>query len=152
MEWQQVSADFVPDGSLRDIYVLRATPSDWQNVVDELRSFDPPPVFLIDGEAAEMPENIEEILAARISCSPMLQIDLGKINLNCHFFGGENIEFDLDPNEVTGQREFDALLNFMRFLGSTTGKIVVLTPENFLIAPILRCSPHSDEIEWLPRA
>jgi len=51
------------------------------------------------------------------------------MQLNCHFFQNDDIELDLDPREVTGQAQLDALLEFMRDIGRTTSASVVLTPK-----------------------
>jgi hypothetical protein len=58
-----------------------------------------------------------------------------------HFFGEFEIEFDLDPREVTGQPEFDDVVAFMGRLAAATGKVAVMTPENTHDAPFLSVAP-----------
>jgi hypothetical protein len=76
---------------------------------------------------------------------------IGKTVLNCHFFGVDEIEFDLDPREIGDSDQFERLVGFMRLLGELTGKVVLLTPENFKERPILRYSPDTRQIVWIPR-
>ena len=58
------------------------------------------------------------------------------MQLACHFFTADEIEFDFVP--AIGEPELRAILNLMADLGDLTGKVVVLTPENMREAPIFR--------------
>jgi hypothetical protein len=150
MKWPQIAPDFKPDGSLRDINVVATSLSDWQNVLDSVRGFEPSPTYSVNGVPTELPSRVEEAFKSRSVASPRLSLSLGTITLNCHFFQESDIEFDFDPAEVHGQDQLDALASFMRRLGKVTGKVVVLTPENAMEIPILRYSPDGDEVEWVP--
>jgi hypothetical protein len=150
MDWKQIAGDFEADGSLRDIYVLGTTLVDWQNVIAGLYKFDPPPIFKINDVPTEIPLDIQEIFNMRSLASTLLSFPLGKMHLNCNFFQDDEIEFDLDPAEVDGQQEIDRLETFMRYLAKTTNKMVILTPENTKETSILRCSPESGEVIWVP--
>jgi hypothetical protein len=151
MEWRQIAPDFAFDGSWRDIYVLDTTLSDWQVVLDMLRQLDPAPIFRVDGVAKAIPDRAEGAFESRASAGALLSVSIGKAVLNCHFFGVDEIEFDLDPREIGDSDQFERLVAFMRLLGELTGKVVLLTPENFKESPILRYSPDTRQIVWVPR-
>lgn len=151
MEWRQIAPDFVFDGSWRDIYVLDTTLSDWQVVLDRLRRLEQTPVYRVDGTAKAIPDRVEDAFETRGSAGVLLSFSIGKAVLNCHFFGVGEIEFDLDPRDISDSDQFERLGWFMRLLGELTGKVVLLTPENFKERPILRYSPDNRQIVWVPR-
>lgn len=142
------SADFEFEGSWRDIYVFGATISDWRSVIDALRRWNPAPEFSIFGEASKLPERVEDIFHGEWH-GAFLSFEVGKVRLNCHFHDEDPIEFHLDPREVAGPDEVDALVGFMEMLGRMTGKIVALTMENCPEAMIFRYSPESDKVGWI---
>jgi hypothetical protein len=149
MDWPRILADFEPDGSLRDIYVLGTTRAHWQRLLDGLRRWTPAPTLMLGGEPAAIPERIEEIFAASREVGALLSLDIGTGPLNCHFFVEDEIEFDLDPRDVAGPAAVQALIRFMAFVGEATDKAVVLTTENSREAAILRYCPDRKEVEWI---
>ena len=44
----------------------------------------------------------------------MLSIFVSGVTINCHFLFSEEIELDIDPREVKGQFEHEAVLEFFR--------------------------------------
>src|SRR5271155_5766071 len=102
MDWKQVAPDFLPDGGLRDIYVLEATLLDWQAVLDAVRGFEPPPIFYtIDGMAMELPWRVDAIFENRQNARPLMSFTISGMTMNCHFFG------DIDTRDGSHQIEFD---------------------------------------------
>ncbi|MGL4965019.1 MAG: hypothetical protein ACRC67_27580 [Inquilinus sp.] len=151
MDWRQIAADFAFDGSWRDIYVLSTTLSDWQVVLDMVRELEPAPIYQVDGVARALPDRTEDAFESRASAAVLLSFSIGKAVLNCHFFAVDEIEFDLDPREIGDSDQYERLVAFMRLLGELTGKVVLLTPENFKECPIPRYSPDTRQIAWVPR-
>jgi hypothetical protein len=148
MEWEQIKSDFDWDGSWRDIYVLGTTIADWQTLLDTIRHRYTPLSFSRFGESCELPERAEEVpWEAR---GAFLSFAVGGVQLNCHFFRSDEIEFDLDPRQVSGAREVNGLVEFMSCLGRRLGKAVVLTLENTQEAVILRYLPDRDDVVWVP--
>jgi hypothetical protein len=149
VNWDQVAPDFEYDGSLRDIYVLETTASDWQAVLDAIwpslyfRS------FKIDDADSGRPTMAELF---NPGTTRRMCLDVGGIVVICHFFGEDEIEFDLDPREVTGQVQLDALADFMILVGRATRSPVILVPENMREAPILRYAPATGQVNWVPPA
>jgi hypothetical protein len=149
MDWTQIAADFVWDGSLRDIYVLGTTEADWDNILARLRRFEPPPVFTVDNVVQAMPMQMAAVFSLRDKQQPMLTVMAGQAVLNCHFFGADNIEFDCDPRDITGPPQAEMLAGFMRLLGQATRKSVILCHENAQHLVIARCLPPEGEVVWV---
>jgi len=149
MDWQQIAPDFEPDGSLRDIYVFGTGLSDWQRVLDALRTWEPMPNFTIGGQPANMPDKAEGIFTEARQHGALLSFKVSGAHVNCHFFGHDEIEFDLDPREVTGPAQLEGFERFMGLLGRTTGKSVVMTMENMRESVILRYAPDAQQLEWV---
>jgi len=80
---------------------------------------------------------------------PLLRFWVGDVELACHFFVTNEIEFDLDPRQV-GESQLRALMEFMARLGDLTGKPVALTPENGPHAQIFRYEPGTKQMSWIP--
>jgi hypothetical protein len=139
--WNDVKDEFVWEGSWRDICVLDTTISDWRSVWLTLTAPDVRAAFKIDDVEAALPEDVDRVFARRNESSVILSVVVSGVQLNCHFFGEFEIEFDLDPREVTGQADFDAVVAFMRKLAAATGKVAFMTPENTHDAPFLRVAP-----------
>lgn len=142
MTWTEIAADFEWDGSWRDVYVLDTTIDDWQRVLDALMEVNPTPVMNIDGEAVSFPLTAAAIFQHRENFSPLLYLTVGNVRLNCNFFQGDEIEFDLDPREVKGADDLKSIKAFMGILANRTGKAAILTHENTKSAVILAVSPE----------
>lgn len=149
MDWHRVAGDFEPDGSLRDIYVPGTSLDDWQRVLDALQERWPLLDYTLDGEAAPLPGRAEDIFDARRERTVKLSFVVADARVFCHFFVEEEIEFDIDPREVTQPEQVDALTDFMATLGRVTAKPVLLTMESSPEAVIFRYSPESDEVIWV---
>ena len=150
MEWEDYKIEFEFDGSWRDIYVLNTTISDWQLLFEFLRSDVYEFSYTIDEEKTVLPILAKQIFDARQEFNPLLQVNLGSVVLNCHFFTDEEIEFDIDPREVQSERQAEAIFTFMRQIGQTLNKEVVFTPENLQDAPIFKFLPSVGEVQYIP--
>jgi hypothetical protein len=149
MDWSQIAADFTPDGSLRDIYILGTSVDDWALVWNFLTASDRL-AFDVDGIARTPPADVREAFALHASHSVTACYRLGEQRLNCHFFVVEEVEFDLDPRDVHGLVEAEQLGQLLLDLGRMTSKEVRLTAENEPEAVIARYSPASDRVIWCP--
>lgn len=144
MKWSDLQRDFEWDGSWRDIYVFECGMAGWRVFWQLLQDPCYRAEYQRDGEAAELPREVDSIFAVRESATPRLSVFLDKIPLNCHFFSIDTIELDLDPRDVSSQASLDLLLAFMRRLGRTMAKRVTLAPENMPERPIFRYEPERD--------
>jgi hypothetical protein len=145
--WNDVRGEFAFDGSWRDIYILNATLSDWQRMLDGLRASGFDLGYQLDGQPAEFPSSAESAFALVEEHSQLLSVRFAGILANCHFFTPNEIEFDIDPREITGQERLDSLLGFMQFLTDCVGKEVVLSSENCPESVIIRVRTAEPRIE-----
>lgn len=144
MIWKEIASEFVWDGTWRDIYVLGTTITDWQRVLDLLNDQTPNALtFYVDGGEPPSAPSAGLIFERREETSMLLQVTAGNVHLNCHFFCEEEIEFDLDPRELRGEQDLQAVLAFMGVLANGTGKPAILTHENAQEAVILTVQPGS---------
>lgn len=147
--WETVRDEFAFDGGWRDIYVLGTTIDDWQRALDAIRLAGYKLAYFRALQPIEMPMKAVEAFPLPDECDRHLSIWFADVLANCHFFTVEEIEFDIDPREVKGQQELNALFGFMRCLAKATDKVVVLTPENGQEHTIFRVSPGNTAIEYV---
>jgi len=147
--WAECRDDFVPEGSLRDIYILDGSLAAWNALLNIARACDAG--FFIDGEEAPLPEDAAHALTARKSASVLLSLDWQGLVLNAHFFTEEEVELDLDPKEVTDQRSLDNLCSFLAKLSEMTNQEVIVTHQASLRA-FLRVSPSGEVVFEPPPA
>jgi hypothetical protein len=146
--WETVKQEFAFDGSWLDIYVFDADFQAWQRVLDELRHARYELVYHRAGAVTELPTAAADAFPADGQADRMLSVRFAGVQANCHFFTHDEIEFDIDPREVQGQSQLDALLAFMRCLSDATGKDAVLTPENCPEIVVFRSHPNHPAVEY----
>ncbi|MEH0937760.1 hypothetical protein [Micromonospora psammae] len=145
LTWNDVAEWFEPDGSLLDAYVLDADETDWQRVIDLVRSqgwrFD----YTVEGQSLPLPQRAADIFAHRCEAAVTMHIwPAPQLMVNTHFFSEDEVEFDFDRTELQGQNQLDLLCCFMRSLGRQLGKPVRLTPENSPEHTLVIYSPGHD--------
>lgn len=147
LEWEAIAADFEPDGSFRDVYVIDTTVEDWQRLVTFIRQWGWWHAYEEDGHATRLPSDVREIFGRRSRVSVLLRLrPFRLLNINCHFFGEDEIEFDLDPREVSGQEGLDELCAFVRTVGRALERRVIVTLENSQEVELMAYEPDRDEI------
>jgi hypothetical protein len=146
--WETVAPEFASDGSWRDIYVFDVDLQAWQRALDALRQARYELVYHSAGAVTELPTAAADAFPAEGEADRMLSVKFAGVQANCHFFTRDEIEFDIDPREVQGQTQLDALLAFMRLLADATGKDAVLTPENCPEIVVFRRRPNQSGVEY----
>jgi hypothetical protein len=134
------------DGSLRDIYVLETTLDDWRSALAML--IEAPYDAILDG--SPLPSVLPDLRALFFAPGrprSILSFRVGRVQMACHFFGEQEIEFDFDPRGLVAT-DLRGVLDFMERLGVRTGKPVMLTPENVRKCPIFRFDPRNGLIEY----
>jgi hypothetical protein len=84
----------------------------------------------MDGVVQELPTQVAAVFTVREKHSPMLTVTVGQAALNCHFFEGNDIEFDCDSRDIKGPPQAEELAKFIKLLGKATHKPVILCHEN----------------------
>lgn len=126
--------DFEADGALRDVCILDADADDWRRVFVALdsTSWEFHFSWTLSGESRSDLPGVAEVFQ-RLSDDPdesaKLSIRVGSVWFACYFFDVEEIEFTFDPCDVTDQGSFSCLEQFIRCLGDSTGKRVIVTME-----------------------
>jgi len=149
-KWSLFEREFYRDGSLRDIYVLDATPQDW---VEAARFLATAYSLRFSGgwNGATFPSDVLTLFPkTETDLLSLLSIDVCGMHVNCHFFVDDEIEFDVAPEEVISGDRLDAVFGFMKGLATAVGKDAVLTPENMRDIVIFRARPGSDLVEHSP--
>jgi hypothetical protein len=149
-DWPSVRGEFEPDGSLRDIYMLDTTANDWQTVLDHLRRSGRSVRFEVGGVEGPLPDQVSTIFGVSAEATPLLNFDVGGVDLACHFFTPSEIEFDFLPTDVQGPERLQSVLEFMAEIGQLLAKTVVLTPENGKAVPIFKYDATSDRTLYCP--
>jgi hypothetical protein len=151
VKWDDVRKEFEPDGGLRDIYVMGATPQVWDQALEYLLQAGNAR-YSIDDAQAPLPATASDALRVWPDRSPLLVVDREGIEYACHFFNPDRVELDFWPEDVQGPDAFAALLRFVAGLGRVTGHTVLLTYESSEAAEILRYLPETDATEAGPLA
>lgn len=147
--WAAYKAEFVPDGSLRDICVFQTDMEDWHTAAGVITAQGYDLKFLQKLTGRRFPEDLHSLFPSSADEElTLLTIDISGVLLNCHFFTNEQIEFDLDPAEVKSADQLARLFELMHAIAGALGKDVLMTPENEKLHPIFRCRPLSDQVEY----
>jgi hypothetical protein len=148
--WDAVRDEFAFDASWRDIYVLETDITSWQRMLDGLRAAGYDLVYFRDNQPTELPVQAAQAFPLPDECDRLLLVRFAGVQANCHFFCAKDIEFDIDPREVIGQEQLDALLGFMRCLSQAVGKDAILTLENCPEIVIFCIRPGQSVVEHKP--
>jgi hypothetical protein len=149
-KWEDYGDEFDFDGSWRDIYVLGTSVPDWQAMVEFLSSGVYEYSFSLDGETANLPACINDLFDIEWASSGRLEVRVGSVWLNCHFFTESEIEFDLDPRDVKSSDEAEQVFDFMVQLGHLLSKEVILTPENCPQIPLFKFAVDAERVVYIP--
>lgn len=135
---------FYIDGSLRDIYIKDVSIGDWQTLLDYLQTNNFDVEFYSEGEIVKnLFYDAEKIFNLRYSGEgvPWMTVRLDKVKVNCYFFDDNEIEFDIDPKEITDLYSVNLISEFMIKLANILNKEVILTPESEPEYPMLIAMP-----------
>jgi hypothetical protein len=148
--WKNWREDLVRDGALRDIRIPGSTTADdWARLVAALSEsrFTIATTGLAGGEALEEMLKFLPVLATEsMKC---IHITSGRLMFNLHMWGPEVIDFDLDPRQVTSERDADTILNFMQWVSDVLRRDVLLVDEGpSLSDPYVRWSHLRAQFEF----
>ena len=147
LRWDTCRREFEPDGGLRNIYVHGTTIEHWQTLFDALRATYALE-YSVDGTARPLSAVVDEAFTTRDTASPSLLFRVGGIVVACHFFTTDEIEFDISPREVTSQAALDGLLGFLRLVGDTLGRAVIMSYESDEQHPFITYEPSRREFQY----
>lgn len=146
--WTQAKNDLAPDGALRDIYVLHTDEKVWDKFLQLIKTQATDIQFSVDGKEQPFPDFALPILAKEFEVDPLLSFRIEEVLFTCHFFSDSEIEISFAPNDISSEIKFVAVTEFMKSLGETLGKEVILTQENCMDNPILRYEVSNGSVEF----
>ncbi len=126
------------NGSLPDVAVRHTTQSDWQAVVDLVRSNGWAYEYSEDGRVLRMPSRVEAMVDRAAQANVILKVWPAP-GLLAAFrpHEAEEILFDVDLREIQSQERLNALCSFLRAIGRRLGKPALMSPEGFGVRPVL---------------
>ena len=151
--WKEVRDDWLPGDGLRDVNFPDAYGeagmgyAEWQKLVDGIRSRSEwTTSFAEGGDAVEMPDDVAAIMARSPEISVLWRIDIGRgVIVNTYFAPGE-VEFDVDPGDVRGHKEFALVCDFVRSVGSLAGRRVDVSAEGSSGPLVMSFDPATGDI------
>jgi hypothetical protein len=133
--WKDIKWMFESNGA--DIYVQEVSIDDWRKIISLINE----KYKVKYGVANQINENetIDYLTdeTGEIE-SKSVSIYLGEIQLNCHFFLDDQIEFDIDPKEINSIQDYESIEDFMINVSKTIDKQVTLTWENDVKFPLVK--------------
>ena len=134
------------DRMLWDVVVTHVHASDWDRALSALRRASESDTAIeivedIDGSAADafgvdgtgLDDGVQRRVLVKLA---------GEAEAHAHFFAVDEIEFDVDPRELSA-RSGAALLRLMKILAISTSRPCLLTPENVHHRPMVAFDPTS---------
>ncbi|WP_194819603.1 hypothetical protein [Nocardia sp. XZ_19_385] len=150
--WDDVRSFFDPEtmGALPDLQVADTSATDWQALFDLIRSSGWQWEYSEDGTPADLPAAAEVLDRAEDAPMPELRVQpVPDVLVVFRPWSADSIEFDVDLQELQGQRGVDTLCEFLGTIGRHLGKAVVMTPEKDPARPVLGFDPDADRVVLL---
>lgn len=147
--WELVAQEFEFDGSWRDVYVNESSIDEWDSLLVALSQSPYEVSCSRAGTVDALPLRAGDIFAVPGNTACLMTVRVGAINFNCHFFACDQIEFDLDPREVTSREQLENLFAFLRFVSNTVSRPAILTPENAPEFAIFVARPNNPVVEYV---
>ena len=103
----------------------------WQLLLEELVRNSWTRSFQIDGHEVPLPNDADGLFGTGDD-TRLLKIFLAEdVQINIFLYDVGSIDFDFDLRELQTQGSLDALCAFVRSVGTTVGRDVVMTPEGW---------------------
>lgn len=143
MHWTDLKKRiYFEDGSLRDIYVLGTTTTDWEKWADLVNR-----KYRVEFWDAKTDlrtdkidfETVKEYWASNGQREVVTAtINLQLITVKCHFFDDSEIENDIDPREFRTVDDHTKLIQYLNDISVTLDKDVIVTEENAQDSVLIR--------------
>lgn len=141
MRFEEAKKNLYQDGSLRDVYVLKATDSELNAFLDYVRPMIAEDDFYLAGNMTPLPKTYFEVMMGSQEGVSMLQIPVGPGYLNCHFFLSDELELDFRPADYCNEEAWEALSSFLQGLANAMQREVIVVPENMPEFVLIRYEP-----------
>ncbi len=138
MDWNTLKEQvYFEDGSLRDIYVLKTSVEDWRKWTELVNGKYQVRFFSGNIEHEMNAIDFELVKASwtgEVVAGNNAIINLGTIEVNCHFFGPDELENDIHPESFQSMNDHDQLMEYLATVSRCLNKKVLLTAENCITA------------------
>jgi hypothetical protein len=101
--WAKSDEHFVPDGALRDIYIVGGGEESWRAFLMFVEPLDA--TFEVDGERRSVPRTVDEAFEMSGEATALPRFDWNGILVCCHFFDRSQVELNIDPREPPPEGE-----------------------------------------------
>jgi len=134
MDWNTLKEQvYFEDGSLRDIYVLDTSLEDWRKWTELVNG--KYKVRFFNGNTDQEMETIDfEMVQAywtgQVEAGNNVIVNVGAFEVNCHFFGPDELENDIHPESFQSMDDHDQLMEYLATVSVHLNKKVLLTAEN----------------------
>jgi hypothetical protein len=136
------------EDSLVDIVVRDTDALAWDRAI-AFASARPGAAYEVDGKPSALPANLDGIRTDDGYQLGHFWIPVAGCMINCHYYGEDDeIEFDIDPRDVTSDEIAREVLTFVEGLARAIGRPVHLTPESLHERPMLSFDPAAPG--WSP--
>lgn len=146
--YSKVKADLAVDGSLRDVLIKSVGHDEWNRVLQLVKE-NWTHQFESDGAVRPLPADVSEVFELSEVSTVCLKMKVQSLLINCHFFRDAEIEFDIDPEEVSSLEGFRDLAQFIEKVAVTLGRTVEVTHEGAPELCFLKFDPSADRWDVL---
>ncbi|MGW0857688.1 hypothetical protein [Streptomyces sp. NPDC002690] len=141
---------FELDGALRDVLILDIGIHEWRLMISSLPALDAEVVLTVDDApvadaSVSDPADLFALLEGDEDASATLAVKVGEMIFRCYFYRVREMEFTFDPRTVRNPGEFVSLERFMKWLGESCHRRVVMVMEGVggeSVPPLLEYVPH----------
>jgi hypothetical protein len=124
--WKEL---FKPDsGIVFEIRAYGVTAGDY-DILLPLLTERYPAVYSEDGNPKDLPDH-NTIVRRRNLTTPMLALNVIGVRVRCWFWGDNEIDLDLLPDDVDSEEKAEGVFGLMKTIAATLKKRVLLTAEN----------------------
>jgi hypothetical protein len=133
---------FEVDGSLRDIIIKDTDIYCWNKMINHIQSCQYELEWRVDSEPIHIKDfQVETIFKKELEHNILLVIKIGKAKIHCHFFCGDEIEMDINPQEVDNIETIEKIFSFVEQLSVSLNKEASITPEGMPEVHLIRFYP-----------
>ncbi|MFI6602952.1 hypothetical protein ACIBHX_42455 [Nonomuraea sp. NPDC050536] len=147
IHWEDVKPffDVEINGVLPDVIVEDTDVSDWQALLDLIRSQPWQHTYLCDDVPTRLP-TAADLIAKGADDADLRVWPVPGVLVIFRPFGAKAIDFDVDLRELQGQERLNVLVDFLHTIGRHLHKPVTMTFEGSARDPILGYDPTAGEV------
>jgi hypothetical protein len=143
LQWSDVRKAFVVEGSLRDIVIDPAGGGVWQGAIEYVATIEREGRATTSWEPSTISDASAALALVATGSLVSLTVTIDGLLIKSFLHDPDELEFDVDPREVTTPGSAVVLLGFMAGVARAVGRPIHLTPESAHDNPWLTFEPTS---------